>query len=83
MSNQKLRDASAQRPARWLLQHGSPCPCGSRRAIDLRMSVVRIANGGTLLLSMAFYDLSASAGWVSESLQRTHRRHRGGVAAFN
>lgn len=28
------------------------------RAIDLRMSVVRIANGGTLLLFMAFYDLS-------------------------
>ena len=28
------------------------------RAIDLRMSVVRIANGGSLLLFMAFYDLS-------------------------
>jgi len=28
------------------------------RAIDLRMSVARIANGGTLLLFMAFYDLS-------------------------
>jgi len=28
------------------------------RAIDLRMSVTRIANGGTLLLFMAFYDLS-------------------------
>lgn len=27
-------------------------------AIDLRMSVGRIANGGTLLLFMAFYDLS-------------------------
>lgn len=28
------------------------------RAIDLRMSFVRIANGGSLLLFMAFYDLS-------------------------
>lgn len=28
------------------------------RAIDLRMPVARIANGGTLLLFMAFYDLS-------------------------
>lgn len=35
---------------------------GSARAIDLRMSVGRIANGGTLLLFMAFYDLSLYIG---------------------
>lgn len=40
-------------------QDGAPRKIPSvPRAIDLRMSVVRIANGGTLLLFMAFYDLS-------------------------
>lgn len=47
-----------------------------------RMSIVRIANGDTLLLSMAFYDLSALTGWVPESVKRTHRRHLGAVAVL-
>lgn len=59
-ADSRLGDMYMQPRAKRSGQDGAPRPelPSVPRAIDLRMSVGRIANGGTLLLFMAFYDLS-------------------------
>ena len=57
----KHRQRFNEREVRFLVndcQDGAPLLPSVPRAIDLRMSDNCIANGGTLLLFMAFYDLS-------------------------